>query len=81
MPGPTPIDGGDARTRRLPLPESPPGIDDVSFLAAGDDEVKVKLSVAPDGSLVILALAPRANLADKLLDGIPEDQIRTELCG
>lgn len=79
--GPRPIEEGDARTRRLPLERSPRGADDVEFLAAEDDEVKVRLRVEADGSLTILALAPRTPLADKLLDGVRPDEIRTELCG
>lgn len=76
-----PLRGREARERLLPLPASPRGVDDVSFLAAEDDEVKVRLRVEDDGSLTILALAPNTKLADALLSNVPEDQIRTELCG
>ena len=55
--------------------------DDVSFLSAEDDEVKVRLRVEDDGSLTILALAPNTRLADGLLSNVPPEQIRTELCG
>jgi hypothetical protein len=65
----------------LPLPASPRGIDDVAFLQAEDDEVKVRLEVNEDGSLSILALAPNTRLAEALLENVPKDQIRTELCG
>jgi hypothetical protein len=68
-------------TRRMPLDASPPGVDDVSFLQAEDDEVKVRLQILPDGSLSILALAPNTRLAELLLENVPEEQIRTELCG
>ena len=69
------------KTKRMPLEASPPGVDDVSFLQAADDEVKVRLQVNPDGSLSILALAPNTKLAEVLLENVPEEQIRTELCG
>jgi hypothetical protein len=65
----------------MPLPASPPGVDDVSFLRAEDDEVKVRLQVLPDGSLSILALAPNTKLAERLLENVPEAEIKTELCG
>ena len=68
-------------TKRMPLETSPRGVDDVSFLRAEDDEVKVRLEVLPDGSLSILALAPNTKLAEILFSGVPEEQIRTELCG
>ncbi len=68
-------------TRLMPLEASPPGVDDVSFLQAEDDEVKVRLQVNPDGSLSILALAPNTKLAQVLFENVPEEQIRTELCG
>jgi len=74
LPDPTP-------RARLPLPASPKGIDDVAFLKAEDDEVKVRLEVNEDGSLSILALAPNTRLAEALLENVPKDQIRTELCG
>ena len=75
MPDSTPV------TRRMPLETSPRGVDDVSFLQAEDDEVKVRLEILPDGSLSILALAPNTKLCELLLENVPEDQIRTELCG
>jgi hypothetical protein len=65
----------------MPLATSPRGVDDLDFLQAEDDEVKVRLEVRPDGSLSILALAPNTAYAEKLLEGIPGDQIHTELCG
>lgn len=65
----------------MPLRQSPAGIDDVHFLDAADDEVKVRLRIEDDGSLTIVALAPNTRLADGLLDNVPEDRVRTELCG
>ena len=65
----------------MPLKASPAGVDDVHFLAAEDDEVKVRLRIEADGSLTIVALSPNTKLADGLLDNVPEDRIRTELCG
>ena len=71
-----------AAQRLLPPPgASPPGVDDLTFLQAADDEVKVRLTVRPDGTLAILALAPNTRLVEELLDGVPRDQVRTELCG
>lgn len=71
----------ETKNRLMPLPASPEGVDDVDFLAAEDDEVKVRLKVRPDGSLSILALSPNTRLADGLFANVPEDQVRTELCG
>ena len=65
----------------MPLRASPPGIDDVNFLKAEDDEVKVRLRIEEDGSLTIVALAPNTKLADSLLENVPADKVRTELCG
>jgi hypothetical protein len=73
LPDPTP--------NRVPVEAAPPGVDDVSFLQAEDDEVKVRLQVGPDGSLTILTLAPNTKLAEVLLENVPKDQVRTELCG
>lgn len=65
----------------MPLGRSPAGVDDVQFLAAEDDEVKVRLRIEADGSLTIVALAPNTRFADGLLDNVPQDRVRTELCG
>jgi hypothetical protein len=69
------------RSPGLPLKSSPEGLDDVNFLAAADDEVKVRLRIEADGSLTIVTLAPNTRYADALLDNVPPDRVRTELCG
>jgi hypothetical protein len=75
------VTGSTAKNTRTPVVAAPPGVDDIAFLQAEDDEVKVRLQVAPDGSLTILALAPNTKLAEGLLENVPRDQVRTELCG